>query len=232
MDLRVKRSKAAIRNAVVSLLRERPDQDISAKDVADRALINKKTFYAHYPSVHAVVDELEQDALDEIAMAMNVGDVRTASGLFKVLGEMKRLASDGTSTFGSLVRTPVHSDLTERMRRDLVERINKLSNASGQLSAAVSSKVSCAVDFAAGGILSLADGWISGERTLSQEELSQTVHSAVTNCLTSVRSLTASEGSVEASTGPAGLVSDSGVDFSSEDTSGEESEATETRLKR
>ena len=44
---------------MVSLLFEKPTQDITAKDVAERALINKKTFYAHYPSVRAVLQEIE-----------------------------------------------------------------------------------------------------------------------------------------------------------------------------
>ncbi|MCI6845393.1 MAG: TetR/AcrR family transcriptional regulator, partial [Coriobacteriaceae bacterium] len=77
IDLRVRRSQAAIRAAVVSLLSEMPTQDIAAKDVADRALINKKTFYAHYPSVKAVLQEIENDAVVEVSGIVESGDVST-----------------------------------------------------------------------------------------------------------------------------------------------------------
>jgi AcrR family transcriptional regulator len=77
IDLRVKRSQAAIRAAVVSLLSEKPTQDITAKDVAERALINKKTFYAHYPSVRAVLQEIENDAVSEVSGIVESGDVST-----------------------------------------------------------------------------------------------------------------------------------------------------------
>lgn len=187
IDLRVRRSQAAIRAAVVSLLSEMPTQDIAAKDVADRALINKKTFYAHYPSVKAVLQEIENDAVVEVSGIVESGDVSTPAGLSQVLSQLKALASDGATAFGSLARTPACTLLSERLRRELSARLGGLSAVSSQLSASLSSRVSCAVDFAAGGIVSLLASWLFGGRAMSEEDLSQTVIQSVRSCLGPVR---------------------------------------------
>ena len=186
VDLRVKRSQAAIRAAVVSLLSEKPTQDITAKDVAERALINKKTFYAHYPSVRAVLQEIENEAVSEVSGIVESGDVSTPAGLSKVLSQLKGLASDGATAFGALARTPARTLLSERLRRELSGRLGGLSAVSSQLSASISSRVSCAVDFAAGGIVSLLASWLFGERSMSEDELSRTVIQSVRSCLGSV----------------------------------------------
>ena len=189
IDLRVKRSQAAIRSAVVSLISEKPTQDITAKDVAERALINKKTFYAHYPSVRAVLQEIENDAVSEVSGIVESGDVSTPSGLSKVLAQLKALSTNDGSAFGALVRTPARTLLSERLRRELSGRLGGLSSVSSQLSASLSSGVSCAVDFAAGGIVSLLASWLFGERVMSEDELSQAVIQSVRSCLDAVRSM-------------------------------------------
>lgn len=183
IDLRVKRSQAAIRAAVVSLLSEKPTQDITAKDVAERALINKKTFYAHYPSVRAVLQEIENDAVSEVSGIVEAGDVSTPPGLSKVLSQLKALSADGASAFGALARTPARTLLSERLRQDLSGHLGGLSAVSSQLSASLSSRVSCAVDFAAGGIVSLLASWLFGERVMSEDELSQAVIRSVRSCI-------------------------------------------------
>ena len=112
VDLRVKRSQAAIRRAVISLLSDTPTQDITVKDVADRALINKKTFYAHYPSVRAVLQEIENDAVSEVSGIVESGDVSTTDGLSQVLSQLKSLASDGATAFwGACAHTCPHASL-------------------------------------------------------------------------------------------------------------------------
>ena len=189
IDLRIKRSQAAIRAAVVSLLYEKPTQDITAKDVAERALINKKTFYAHYPSVRAVLLEIVNDAVSEVSGIVESGDVRTPAGLSKVLSQLKALAADSATAFGSLARTPARTLLSERLRRELSERLSRLSVVSAQVSDSFSSRLSCAVDFAAGGIVTLLGSWLLGERSMSEDELSQTVIQSVQSCLGSVRSM-------------------------------------------
>ncbi len=48
LDLRVVRTKTAIRNAFVELIEEKGFDAITVKDITTKANINRGTFYAHY----------------------------------------------------------------------------------------------------------------------------------------------------------------------------------------
>jgi AcrR family transcriptional regulator len=60
-DLRVIKSKISIRNAFLRLIEEKGYPNITIKDIAERAMINRKTFYRHYESIDALCDEVIKD---------------------------------------------------------------------------------------------------------------------------------------------------------------------------
>jgi len=47
-DPRVKRTRQLIQDAFTSLMREKEFDDITVKDIAERATVNRATFYAHF----------------------------------------------------------------------------------------------------------------------------------------------------------------------------------------
>ena len=51
MDIRVKKTKRAIQKTFIDLLREKPIEKITVKEIAERAEINKTTFYSHYETL-------------------------------------------------------------------------------------------------------------------------------------------------------------------------------------
>ena len=59
MDIRVKKTKRAIQKALIALLREKPIEKITVKEIAERAEINKTTFYSHYETLDALTAEME-----------------------------------------------------------------------------------------------------------------------------------------------------------------------------
>ena len=71
MDLRIKKTKRAIRSAFYELIKEKPLEKITVREIAERAEINKTTFYAHYETVYDLVDQLEQEAVAEILREMS-----------------------------------------------------------------------------------------------------------------------------------------------------------------
>ena len=55
--LRFRRSHEAIQRAMTELVMESNPDKITVKQIADRAQINRKTFYLHYDSIEALFDE-------------------------------------------------------------------------------------------------------------------------------------------------------------------------------
>ena len=60
-DLRVLRTRKAIRDAFCSMIMEMDYQDITIKELTRRAMINRNTFYLHYESMDALLRELQEE---------------------------------------------------------------------------------------------------------------------------------------------------------------------------
>ena len=62
MDRRVIRTKQQIRQALIELLAEKPENSISVRELTQRANINRGTFYIHYSDIHDLVSQLADEA--------------------------------------------------------------------------------------------------------------------------------------------------------------------------
>ena len=63
MDVRVERTRRRLQEALFSLARERGLEHVAVSDIAERAGVNRSTFYQHYADKETVL----ADALDRIA---------------------------------------------------------------------------------------------------------------------------------------------------------------------
>ena len=64
-DLRVVRTRNALRAAFEELIAETTLDKITVKALTDRAGINRKTFYLHYETIEAFYDEIMNVIMDE-----------------------------------------------------------------------------------------------------------------------------------------------------------------------
>lgn len=71
VDPRVTRTRKLIRDALVSLLGEKSFESISVQDIAERATVNRATFYAHYTDKFALLDALVRE---DVAARLSEGD--------------------------------------------------------------------------------------------------------------------------------------------------------------
>lgn len=60
-DLRVRKTKKAIRTAFEDMICEMDYNEISIKELTARAMINRKTFYLHYQSLDDLLAELQDE---------------------------------------------------------------------------------------------------------------------------------------------------------------------------
>ena len=58
IDLRVLKTRRAIREAFTQLLAEKPFENITVQDIIDRALVNRKTFYNHYHDKYDLAEQV------------------------------------------------------------------------------------------------------------------------------------------------------------------------------
>ncbi|MBR4209034.1 MAG: TetR/AcrR family transcriptional regulator [Lachnospiraceae bacterium] len=65
-DLRVTRTERLIREAFLHLLTEQDFDDIRIKQIAERAGINRKTFYSHYEGKETLYEQMVRELLSEL----------------------------------------------------------------------------------------------------------------------------------------------------------------------
>ena len=58
------RSRKLIRQAFYEILREKNFEKITVTDIVKRADVNRSTFYAHYPDVLGVVEEIQNEIIN------------------------------------------------------------------------------------------------------------------------------------------------------------------------
>lgn len=74
-DARIVRTRAALRAALLALLEEKPFDDITIRDLSARAGIGYATFFRHYSSKAALLDDVVADEIREL-LDLSIPDVR------------------------------------------------------------------------------------------------------------------------------------------------------------
>ena len=72
-DPRVVRTRRLLEDALYDLMAEQPYPEITVKDIAARATVNRATFYAHFADKDALFRDLLRNALDRM-LAARLGD--------------------------------------------------------------------------------------------------------------------------------------------------------------
>lgn len=60
-DMRVRKTITAIKNAFEALICEKDYEQITVKELCDRAVVNKKTFYHYYPTLDDLLGEMQSE---------------------------------------------------------------------------------------------------------------------------------------------------------------------------
>jgi AcrR family transcriptional regulator len=129
-DLRVRRTDKLIQEALVELIIEKGFDTITVGEIAERAMVNRATFYRHYEDKYDLVEKIFAQALDEFVAAVGPPrnilpkiDPRNASEqwekLFDHFAEHKRLyqamlGRNGSPWFANRMRDQFASLMVER----------------------------------------------------------------------------------------------------------------------
>lgn len=123
-DARIVRTKAALRQALLALLEEKQFDAITVRDISARADIGYATFFRHYPSKAALLDDIAADDIREL-LSLGLADLEAvntraaAATLFRHIDEHRGLWS-ALLTGGA----------SSRMREEFIRQAG--ANATGQ----------------------------------------------------------------------------------------------------
>lgn len=79
-DLRIVKSKKAIKEAFLSLIKEKGYVNVTITDIAHKALINRKTFYTHYETKENLYNEIVDELIKDITYPYTSRGINTLKG--------------------------------------------------------------------------------------------------------------------------------------------------------
>ena len=114
MDLRIQKTRAAIKSAFLELRRKKPIEKITVTELAKLAEINKATFYLHYSDIYSLADEMEDEVIDDI-----LSEIQGLNKFFddprKYTAEMRRALLNNLSTLNSVFSGSRYSGFAEKI---------------------------------------------------------------------------------------------------------------------
>ena len=176
-DRRVVRTRKAIRKAFMHLIQETDYQKITITAIAREADIDRKTFYLHYDSVEALVDEIIQDEADRIVKACleslsGNDDTPVVVDLFKQLSI--GLAPDLKSGKRVVSHVP-YEQVLDKLEGSLTASL--IENDTLGLSS-MGPYLNYCVAFFSAGLVTVVRRWMRAESDISLESIAEVTHIA------------------------------------------------------
>jgi AcrR family transcriptional regulator len=129
-DLRVRRTRQALHDAFMALIEEKGFDAIIVQDIADRAMINRVTFYKHYRDKYDLLDQTMQALLHEFTDSLTIlvrepaGEM-VQEGLMQWFAQVARhgsfyrmmLGRSGNATFAAQLRDHLETMIEQVMQK-------------------------------------------------------------------------------------------------------------------
>ena len=74
------RTQSILKDGLTELMKKKPIQKISVKELTDFVNLNRGTFYLHYKDIYDLIEQLENDLLDEFIEINQTYDVNELNG--------------------------------------------------------------------------------------------------------------------------------------------------------
>lgn len=179
-DIRVVKSKQAIKDAVFSIMGEKPINKITVTEVSEKAHINRKTFYSHFETVEDVVKEVEDEILSNIESFLQICIIEEYGfDPCYFLQFINNIYSSNPEFFENLVSQRNYHFFADKIKQMLIEYI--LSSVSIPEEHAY--KVSFQVEFYISGAMALYIDWIKKQKPCPFEEVFELLMASVSSVL-------------------------------------------------
>ena len=183
-DRRVVKTRKAIHHAYVELMSTRGSKNVTVKEIADLADINRKTFYNHYNDISELADEIENDIIAAFDEAMCGIDLREI--LVDPEEVSRRLFVIGTSLqdiCGHLMKIEYNGAMVTKISDAILASIMK---SNGNRNFADERTQHMIIEFAIAGMMQTYQSWFYSDRSESIDELTVRIAKIIVNGINGV----------------------------------------------
>ncbi|HEY1013682.1 MAG TPA: TetR/AcrR family transcriptional regulator C-terminal domain-containing protein [Herpetosiphonaceae bacterium] len=183
-DPRVRRTRQALREALLALIEERGFAAILVQDIADRAAINRVTFYKHYRDKYDLLEQTMQAMLGELtdsldALLREPSDQAVFDGLVHWLEHVSAHAS----FYRTMLGKGGNAAFAARLRAHLEAMVSQALADEPDLEPAAM-PFAVLLRFSAGGFLSVTEWWLEQRQPVPVREAAHQLHRLLLAVLT------------------------------------------------
>lgn len=172
-DLRVVKTKKAILKAFAELLSEKNIDDITVKELSERAMINRKTFYNYYKGVYQIVAEIEDEVVRAFDSAVKGIDLKKQMKDPCVIFEkLTAIINSNIDFYGALLRMNGNINLVYKIKELL--KVKAKEGFASQIEIE-NDKLEIMMEYALSGMISVYQNWYNSGKKQSLEEISNIV---------------------------------------------------------
>ncbi|MBE6666558.1 MAG: TetR/AcrR family transcriptional regulator [Ruminococcaceae bacterium] len=173
-DIRIIKTKRAIRDATMKLLSQKSADDISITELALTAQINRKTFYNYYQNIYQVIDEIENETVEKFASTFKATDWLDGDELdfYKVFFCVTESVRDNMDFFRHLLSINRTSVIITKVEKTLKEKAIQYFNKYLDID---ESLLSLAMDYVISGMFSVFSTWLQNGQKMSVAEVTDYV---------------------------------------------------------
>ncbi len=173
-DHRARVTRLLIRKAFAQLLRQKPIQAISVRELCALAGINRSTFYAHYTDLYALLADLEDEMLEDFKQSLEpllnaagegLTPLKATTGVMRCLQDNMDLCAVMLGPYGDKEFTAKVID---------IGRERCIETYAAFFPAASHRELEFFYIFVSAGCIALLEKWLADGMSLSVEELAQT----------------------------------------------------------
>ena len=166
-DRRTRKTKKALREALIALLQKKNIQNVTVKELTNEADIHRSTFYANFKDVYDLYEHMEVTMTQEIcAIVLTDYTFKPAAFYFKLLDYINSNRQLSRLFFGGNINASLFERLTELFKNSCVESWCKECNVTS-----VSVEMDYYVQFCLSGVLGAIGLWVSKDFDSPVEKL-------------------------------------------------------------
>lgn len=173
VDRRIAKTKKAIYRAFAQLLSEKNINDITIKDIADRADINRKTFYNYYDGIYELTDEIENkiiDSFEKVIREHNVNELLHNPN--KMFDELVKIINSDFDFYQHLISVESNSNLVSKLFISLKSRAKEVISEYSVLNDAT---LDIVLDFVVSGMFTVFQRWFNSSKEHSLDDMAKIV---------------------------------------------------------
>lgn len=173
VDRRIAKTKKAIYRAFAELLSEKNINDITIKDIADKADINRKTFYNYYNGIYDLTGEIENSIIDSFEQVLRDTNINELlHNPYSMFEALTRIINSNLDFYQHLISIESNSNLVSKLFKSLKTRAEEVIS---QYTLLDDATLDIVLDFVVSGMFTVFQHWFNSSREHSIDDMAKIV---------------------------------------------------------